>query len=255
MTTLAPLLVIAILASKYYLELRLRVAQNVDAMTTTDKKGRVFPAVEEDNKAPVDPVVVPRDVPDQVDAYVASRSDAAIFAIFDEFDVDKSGDMSPFELASAIARLVRRAPSAKQVSDLINVVSNGRGQELNALTAIEFLRVVRAYQWKSDDFESGALESLCGGAVYERRFHKQTLGFGIKEVSGVLIVSKVVDRDVAAVVETNDILRSINDVPLVSGTDLSHIGRKLATVQRPLRITFEKFSGSYLRTMKKVEQN
>jgi len=253
MTTLAPVLVIAVLASRYFV-LSLGVAQNLDETTATmpDKKGRVFPAVEEGGK--VDPVVVPREAPEKVDAYVAARSDAAIFAIFDEFDVDKSGDLSPFELASAVAKLVRRAPSAKQVSDLINVASNGRGQELNTLTAIEFLRVVRAYQWKSDDFESGALESLCGGAVYERRFHKQTLGIGIKEVSGVLIVSKVADRDVAAMVETNDILRSINDVPLISGTDLSQIGRKLAKVQRPLRITFEKFSGSYYLRTKKIEQ-
>jgi hypothetical protein len=252
MTTLAPLLVIAVLASRYFV-LSLGVVQNLDETTATmpDKKGRVFPAVEEDGT--VDPVVVPREAPDKVSAYVASRSDADIFAIFDELDVDKSGDLSPFELATAVAKLVQRAPSAKQVSDLLDAVSNSRSQELNTLTAVEFLRVVRAYQWKSDDFESGALESICGGAVFERDFHKKSLGFGVKEVSGVLIVSKVVDEDVAAMVEANDILRSINGVPLVSGVHLSQIGRKLAKVQRPLRITFEKFSGSYLRT-KKAEQ-
>ena len=140
-------------------------------------------------------------LPRRLAGHVAALTDDQIMEIFDRFDLDNSGDLSPFELSKAVTAVIHREPSTKQIMDLLHSVDNGNAEEHNTLTKDEFLTALKTFEWKARDFTAPPV-SFFGGVIYECDFWKPTLGFRVKmdEQDGLLSVSDVVDDDVRPVV-------------------------------------------------------
>ena len=145
--------------------------------------------------------------------YMASMprdlSDERVTEVFMRFDHDASGDLSVFELSSAVAELLGRPPSTREAWSMVEI----SGAETSSLSLAQFAHLVRTFDWDAEDLREGLPPNL-----KEHWFEEGPLGFGLiigtEEGGLVLLVSSVNDSSIKGVVEVGDKIVAINGAPL-----------------------------------------
>jgi hypothetical protein len=150
---------------------------------------------------------------DGASSNLSQLSDSNIVDVFARFDTDGSDDLDLFELSNAITDLLRRPPTTKQVAAMIKSSDH---TVHNTLTLAQFTKLVREFDWESDD-----LLSELGDHIYEHSFHGDLLGFRVRSIvsEGIIVVSEIVDPELESVISLDDTVVAVNGAPLGFVTD------------------------------------
>ena len=163
----------------------------------------------------------------------ADFSDERIADIFNQFDVDGSGDLDTFELYHAVAEVSGRAPSTAIIGAMVKFVA----ADNNVLSLEQFSTLVHAFNWDDPSLKDGLPEGH-----FEVTFNDKGLGFAVAtdEKKGTMIVSRIGNQHLRKVLNLGDNVVAINGAPLGFVTDPAMLAKKVGPMRRPLRITFAK---------------
>ena len=131
-----------------------------------------------------------------------------IRAVFNHFDANHSGDLDTFELSSAVAELIGRDPNTQQVAAIVSA----SGAQDSALSFDQFVHLIHTFDW---DLAAKFALVLPDG-LYEVVFHKERLGFRVKNIEHleIIVVSVILDPDLQGKVHINDTVVAVNGAQL-----------------------------------------
>jgi hypothetical protein len=170
-----------------------------------------------------------------MDDYMAntprSLSDGQILEVFTSFDRDASGDLNTFELSNAVAALLGRPTSTREIWAMVESVGK---EGSTSLTLEEFRSVINFFDWDAEDLKEGL-----PGNLFEHTFAHDKLGFGfqVHAESGQVTVSKVAAPSLDEILCVGDSMIAINGAPIgiVDDTKVSFVclGLKLCLPSSP----------------------
>ena len=163
----------------------------------------------------------------------ADFTDERIADIFNQFDVDGSGDLDTFELYHAVAEILGRVPSTAIIGAMVKFV----GADNNVLSLEQFSTLVHAFDWDDPSLKEGLPDGH-----FEVTFNDKGLGFAVAtdEKKGTMVVSRIGNQHLKKVLSFGDSVVAINGAPLGFVTDPAMLAKKVGPMRRPLRITFAK---------------
>jgi prefoldin subunit 5 len=182
---------------------RIRKQEAVQAFSATAQAKKTFEEQQRSVAADGDILAWPLDL-----------SDKFVGAVFEKFDVDKSGDLSVFELSKAAAELLgrQRPLSTVQVSAMVAASGlGGFGTGSYGLSLQAFTRLVRNFDWAGETLKAGL-----GEGVFEYEFVDEALGFSFKHEPdrGIITVARISKEGLRLVLHEDDTILAVNGAPL-----------------------------------------
>uniref|UniRef100_A0A7S2CIF3 EF-hand domain-containing protein n=1 Tax=Florenciella parvula TaxID=236787 RepID=A0A7S2CIF3_9STRA len=214
----------------------------------------IKPAEATEPVEPVEPPLLMAPVPSPKTNVLKDLTDAQISDVFNRFDTDLNGYLDTFELADAVNELTGQVLSTGQTMHLVEKyeLANTERDPPNSLTELEFGDMVRTIDWDSDDWRKAGGSPLRGtvatsgadqpnGTPYEVVFEQNTLGFRVRTdtTRGLVVVNQVTDPLNLGVIFVGDLLVAVNGAPLGYILDHKVLAKKIKSLGRPMKITFE----------------
>jgi len=165
-------------------------------------------------------------------------SDELLHELFMRYDVNESGNMDTFELASAVGEVLGHVPTTAQVTAMVEAA----GAEHGTLTLNQFSFLVRSFNLEDDVVVEETIEQHMA-PTYEVEFRDSKLGFHVKNypARGVVVVSRVDNPELEGVIGVHDTVHAVNGAPLGFVTDSRYLQERISPLPRPVKITFERY--------------
>ena len=165
-------------------------------------------------------------------------SDELLHELFMRYDVNESGNMDTFELASAVGEALGHVPTTAQVTAMVEAA----GAEHGTLTLNQFSFLVRSFNLEDDVVVEETIEQHMA-PTYEVEFRDSKLGFHVKNypARGVVVVSRVDNPELEGVIGVHDTVHAVNGAPLGFVTDSRYLQERISPLPRPVKITFERY--------------
>jgi len=162
-------------------------------------------------------------------------TDERIKAAFVESDVNSSGDLSIFQLASALTKLVGREIETRQLFAILEASEvRSQSEKLYSFTLPEFSDFARTCNWDIVVHEVGEY-------VHEHSFFTASLGIRVVFVAerGAILVSEISDSSLRETIKVNDSIIAINGASVGYVTDPTSLLKEVISM-RPLRVMFQR---------------
>jgi len=165
--------------------------------------------------------------------YLSDLGDERVAEVFARHDRDGSGGLDTFELAGALAEVLGRPATTREVWA---VISHGELEGDASLSLEQFAYVLGSFDWADP-----ALREELPDSVFECTINEARLGLAVRvDGGGAVMVTRVESELLEGVVEVDDQVVAVNGAPIGVVPDSKALAARLRSLPRPLRITFER---------------